>query len=739
MGQGQCPAPKGSVEEAPRNGSPPEDDPLAARHRQTISLDGGNPSTLKDGATVASEYPSYYPAQLKPHDAQFRLLFPNIAKDETLVFVFRACLSLNDHHDFPGRAYVTTRRIYFYSNHFSLVFTSCVDLVMITDVTAAPGRDCDFLFLHLDVEEGSDIPRRLTIKTFLDSMKLIHKRLNYIVNMSQAKEPPNLEKIFKSLIKMEDITRTPSMESWEDVSLNTPVDGASRNVDGKRSDKPFKPELRPDHDLNMNKRKHDHDSLRIKLPSQPVHYVPQGAPLLAAEKFYDISSKALFHVLFGDKSAVCQLLQHQRSAQNIRQGPWSSLHSAHLRRDIKYQIKMADTFGRLRLTDVSDYQIVDVLNDHLCYVVTDKRTPWHLPFKRYFRLVSKIVITYVSKSRCKLAIFTKVEWLWEPYIIRSIIDRQALNDLEQDALDLVDLVSEEVKRLGSHNQTKMAIALFGHIGRQTRGTEFTEDSQNLKPYLRRPLKQSGIIPLLLETSGSLLQSAVSSLMIWFWGLLRWLWKTCRAHSIILLLLAFSVLINAFHSYHDTVEWWHERNAGNFMSRLGVGPNRVMSKAVYIKDMDDAIANTTGIDISNPGSCFSTFRESNALGFSDMPRIITPSETNTKDSRTKLQLQRTRERLGIYRHNLLVALRVVNRIEKEVVQAEWERWLQQETQKCHAIETLLKDRERLNDRDGSDETVSDLKQRFAATDIEDIQYWYEDYCLSCQQELEKIRG
>lgn len=187
---------------------------------------------------------------------------------------------------------------------------------MITDVTAAPGRDCDFLFLHLDVEEGNDIPRRLTIKTFLDSMKMIHKRLNYIVNMSQAKEPPNLEKIFKSLIKMEDITRTPSMESWEDVSLNTPVDGASRNVAGKRSDTPFKPELRPDHDLNMNKRKHDHDSLRIKLPSQPVHYVPQGAPLLAAEKFYDISSKALFHVLFGDKSAVCQLLQHQRSAQS---------------------------------------------------------------------------------------------------------------------------------------------------------------------------------------------------------------------------------------------------------------------------------------------------------------------------------------------------------------------------------------------------------------------------------------
>lgn len=71
--------------------------------------------------------------------------------------------------------------------------------------------------------------------------------------------------------------------------------------------------------------------------------------------------------------------------------------------------------GRTEGIEISDYQIIDVLNDHLCYVVTDKRTPWHLPFKRSFRLVSKVVITFVSKSKSKLAIYTKVEWLWRPY------------------------------------------------------------------------------------------------------------------------------------------------------------------------------------------------------------------------------------------------------------------------------------------------------------------------------------
>jgi hypothetical protein len=68
---------------------------------------------------------------------------------------------------------------------------------------------------------------------------------------------------------------------------------------------------------------------------------------------------------------------------------------------------------------MSDYQIVDVQNEHLCYVVTDKRTPWHLPFRRNFWLVSKIVITHVAKSRCKLAVFTKVEWIRQPFLIKG--------------------------------------------------------------------------------------------------------------------------------------------------------------------------------------------------------------------------------------------------------------------------------------------------------------------------------
>jgi hypothetical protein len=176
-----------------------------------------------------------------------------------------------------------------------------------------------------------------------------------------------------------------------------------------------------------------------------------------------------------------------------------------------------------------------------------------------------------------------------------------MSDLEQDALDLVDLVTDEVKRLGGHNQTSRAISLFGHVGRQTHTSQFTGGVAILKAQLRRPQKPNGLFPLLLETSGSLLQSTVSSLMIWLFALLRWIWKTSSANSVIIFLLCSSLLINGIFSYRETFGWWQERNASKLMFHLGIRPNNVLSKAVYIRDMDDAIANSTYIGMYNSSS------------------------------------------------------------------------------------------------------------------------------------------
>jgi hypothetical protein len=51
---------------------------------------------------------------------------------------------------------------------------------------------------------------------------------------------------------------------------------------------------------------------------------------------------------------------------------------------------------------------------HRCYIITDVKTPWHLPHRTNFIMVSKIVITYVDKGKSKLTVWARVDWFKDP-------------------------------------------------------------------------------------------------------------------------------------------------------------------------------------------------------------------------------------------------------------------------------------------------------------------------------------
>ena len=573
-------------------------------HRKTISL-GGDAADLQRSIIAPQAFPSQYPVQLKAQDAQFRLLFPNVRQDEKLVLVFRATWNPNDQQEFPGRVYVTAKDIYFYSHHLGLVLITGLSLSSVSEVTAAPGRDCDFLFLHLKQTSDKVDFTRITIKTFLEPLKLLQRRLNFLVQTCNSNDVYNLDSTMKALIKLEydEEVKSPSLESWEDGS-STPVETMHRGS-SQRDGRDLRANVLIDRGLfGQGKRFGEKGATRFKLPGQPVVYVPRGMTNLAVEKQYDISPKALFHVMFGDRSAVWQLLYHERRAQRIKQGPWTQQEQNHLRRTFEYKIEYRNIIRQLCTADIFDNQMIDVLNGHLCYVVTDKKTPWHLPYQQYYTLVSKIVITHMAKSKCKLAIYTKVDWASTPVFVRGLVERKALSDLELDALDLADVITDQVRKLGAHSRTKKAIQIFGQIGQLTQTTEFgpTADPK-LASQGRRSMSRRTLVHLLFESIWSLIQDIVTSIMMWTVGIVKWLWKTGNANSIILLFLAISILTNLFFSSRETSEWWKERNAGKYMTRLGIGPDMVMSKAVHIRDLDLATRVNSSISGDMSGAWF----------------------------------------------------------------------------------------------------------------------------------------
>lgn len=566
-------------------------------HRKTLSA-GGNISDLKLHDKSACEvFPPKYPPQLRAHHPQFRLLFPSAPIDEKLVLVFNAAWTSSAAEGFSskmammgnGRIYITPDNMYFYGHQMGLVVAYTLSLDIISEVTAAPGKDCDFIFLHLSQNMSNSGLVRITIKTFLMDPSLLHSRLNLLVDDLQAEEPMEVPEIIDALVNLETDEfekKSPSAESWEEVASNTPID------DGTITGRPVYRGGYGARDRGLRRLRKPVP--KFQLPTHPVVYEPEGMGEAVEERHFEISPKACFHVLFGDKSFIFPKLYFERRAKEIAQGPWQLIDHGKMNREFKFKV---DTFGILARAkkhaeqDVVDTQVIELFSDHITYVITHIKTPWHLPHSSSFKIITKVVITHVAKSKCKLALYTKVEWSKTPPLSKALVQRQALEDARRDAEELADVATDQVRKLGAHSRTKRAIQVYGNIGQQTQVVIFTPgDTQAEGATAKKTsnmVRPRTLTEMVLETLRSILESVATSLLMWSFAGIRTIFSVFTAHRVILAILALSVITNVVFTGREGSSWWSERSATKFMGRMGVGPNTMMSKAVYIADLDEA--------------------------------------------------------------------------------------------------------------------------------------------------------
>lgn len=562
----------------------PSDAPLESPPHRKASSTGYVGAAAAKVVGPMEDYPNYYPLPLKAQDAQFRILFPAVPRDERVLMVFRAVWNPTDQQEFPGRVYVTSNEIYFFSNHIGLVLITGVALSTIDEITAAPGRDCDFLYVHFKEGVRSNNGNRLTVKVFLENLKLLQRRLSYLVRNSAQDTPVEIEEILRSLIRMEvDDTANSPTDSWEDVDVNTPTDG----FPGRQATD-LKTSLRIDGDLFNRPVKANKNITKFKLPSHPVVYAPQGMHEKVVEKEFDVTAKALFHLIFGDKSALFQLMYRDRKVSSVIQGPWTQNEQGLHRRNFEY-----DNDSASPATRIIDYQLIEVYNDHLCYEVMEKRVPWNFPYAKNFVMVSKIVITHSAKSKCKLAVYTRLDWIKPILFGQSLIQSHALKDLEISGLDLVRLATDQVFKLGTNSRTQKSIQIFGYVGRQTEAAQITApETPQIPKKTAFKLKRRTMPGMLFKALFTIIVAWIMTSLGWLVAALGALAKVVTAHNLLVLVLVISSGFNILYTSQGTVGWWTQRNANNFMRRLGVGPSTMMHRAVYLQDVDQWINATT---------------------------------------------------------------------------------------------------------------------------------------------------
>ncbi|KAI9721895.1 MAG: SNF1-interacting protein [Chrysothrix sp. TS-e1954] len=684
------------------------------RHRKTLSNGPEDPQRLRRRiADGSQDLPLYYPTSLKAHDAQFRMLFPNVSPEERVVLVFRASWNPDEQQDLPGRVFVTTAEMYFYSHHFGMVLVSGLGLDSVSEVVAEPGKQHDYLYLHFQSQAGKDDAGIIKLKTFLEPVRLLLKRLEYLSANSASDEPDDLEQVLEELVKIEKRVNlhTLDSDSVEDLSL-------SRRLSQLPNTQP-KTSLRVDHSIyngELGASLDGADVIRFRLPTQAINYTPSNFQMLAAEKELDVSAKALFHMMFGDKSAVSQSSYHERRADVVTQHGWMKADDhGHFRRRFEYTVGPTR-----RQTTVEDVQSIEVSNDHLCYMVADYKTPWHLPLPQYYRLVSKIVITHVAKSKCKLSIYTKVGWISRVRFFTGMIEAKGIHELQQDAVSLVALMTDQVQKLGSNCNTKKAIDIFGQIGQHTDAAQITskENIPGQPPSDRVALVS--LSGLLGEVFGSALASAATTLFMLFFGLGRGLFKFLSGHIMLVVLCLASFSVNLFSSAGLASDWWRDRSAANFMTRVGVKPNLSMTKSIYLKDLQDIALGSHPLDFGSDSRCSLTFQH--ILHQTNPDASLSSSSASNASSEhagrlTARRLHSTRTRMGTYRHDLLVALRLVNNIERDTIQAEYENWLIDENLKCRHVNDLI-DARSSGKQDGVNSTTATTGTKLDDSDDEE---------------------
>ncbi|KAK9452977.1 hypothetical protein V1511DRAFT_108090 [Dipodascopsis uninucleata] len=705
-------------------------------------------------------YPSFYPYELKVQDAQLRTLFPGVGLDEEVVLVFRMVWSLKRGQQFSGRVYMTPKNIYLYANNGGMVFIRRRSLGDIVNVRGQTSENFDGFYTEF--RDGSE----LSARTFLDNGKLIQYRVQFLVDNFNSPDPLPLEQLLQKLLEAKVNVSDPANDGWDDTpnplieeesgyTAGADIDDIRVSLDSEL--------LSPSRVSNSNVTKYStrgrtrdsessrgfsgHGSrlndpmaprrTRVRLPQGPVELdFSKSMDKLVYTQEYPISAKALFHLLFGDKSTAFQKLYRGYGARELNQSPWIHLDGKSLERDFSFEISSRLITGVNYHRQVYCVQRIEKQDEYIAYVVQERRTPWNLPFADAFSQISRYVVTFVSKSSCRLNVWAATEWMYPRPVIKAIVQRAAIDDLTSDARVIGMIATSSLRQLGTKGRTSKAVQLFGQVGKSNVSVQLDTESAEAEPRIASEggslsnkddqkqfyFSRKSFAQLVFESVLESVLTWVSNGFVAIFRLGRQLASLVDAHSFFLLIIAGSLIVNVFLGARSTVSYWTERRANKIMEQVGVRPNGILAKAVFLSDLEEYVSEGTQMAQEPQGLCYSKFRNfAEELKPESPLDFVSRAYTNpvTQDAAKRIWL--AKQKAGVERHQHIVALKVITRMEEELVTAEWQNWLRSERIRCIELSTEIPD---LNIN--SSEISNDLSLTI------------KDYCESCNMEWNALK-
>ncbi|SCU99289.1 LAME_0G02586g1_1 [Lachancea meyersii CBS 8951] len=640
-------------------------------------------------------YPDFYPNDMRNKDLQFKSLFFSTATQRTekkfnelLLLSFPCSWSPNAKQGFSGMCYVTMNNLYFYMNSMGficLLNRSLEDLVAVEEAKRTDEANGTVLKLY-DVNELS-----VSCSMYFDDPALIATKIRLLLQngaTENAKSEQDVMAIFSNIDK-EFAKRTQAEAKREEKAL-----APANNIDS----------------LFMG----TGESVRNLVERQQSF---RGEFSSAFKMDFSIPPKGLMHVLFGNKSSVfprAYLLAHKTGMENAVSF-WHTKKEGELTeaiREVRFQVDPTQGFffpgQEKESTFLNVIQCIKVVKDNLYYEIDQQAGILKVPFAKPFSVRSKIVIitrldakaskfNYHDKAGGTSSLFLYYDLSFHnneahdvPTTKLNIIDRCAknviLHFMRYDSIALRNVIQQHLDKIGKHGRILKAIRLCGQLALVTDAHDFNGIAeQKVARYSRSSLLRFAMKCILFYTV-----NIIFAMVRMFFHLVHTILTNVVALNRTLLLgLFLSIVANMFLAGKSTWSYWSVRRAENLLKSYLDGDRQPMQRAVFVDDLDLL----SGALVDGNGACFEKFM----------------SSEHDIESRYRA----TRHEIGLKRNELLVELKILNTMEKEMVHGDYLSFLANEIQNCRTVEL-------------------DLPEMW------DIDIELQNHCRRCQQEYKSVK-
>ncbi|KAG9285079.1 hypothetical protein G9A89_009890 [Geosiphon pyriformis] len=704
----------------------------------TFSKDGRSGSGSLHVGSGSDRTISNYSQDLLLHNIELHCWFkPEIDEMEFVLDVFQ-CAWAKENILFKGRAYLTQKKLYFYSDVMSLLHKFSVpwhDLKRVAQTSTNLQQTLEFI-MH-----G---PEKYVLKTFLESGHLFCTKVQLVWKSVVNDKAMSLQLLFDTLWgveinatnnKLVDEKRPvrlllekpgkENVEKQDELSLAPVVNKKNSNneirheegrpaeeskpltqIDTKSSDNNQQDTQQVSKTSNVSKKQkklvadaEDEFPQHIPHPSAPVncgcsdHLERQEAVLE-----FHVSAKKLFDMLFDEKSTFWERLHKKKGNRLQHLGSWVTDNSnaeGERKREIKFVMTVNNPMAKVKETDCIETQICQKRGEYLCYVVLIQTKALQLPYNDAFLPLVKYCITFVSTTTCKMTINIGVRWFKSP-MVKAIIRKHAMAGLAETVVDVVTILKADIAHCNKLIQSVAAPArphahtihrrFHAHHKsrsfRHTSGEESTSMSTLVSSSVHSEVKVEPVvtsIPSSQSKDTSNILDILVRLLMTFADSFSILSKSSKIMGIILVLSIFMNFYLWFSSGNISIE-----KAGLRRGR-GFSKDDVWNRAVYLRDLEEGIINNTmQLPKMIHASSYNQFLDTR-LDYPPYPWLMRSHRVVSDE------ISVARERIAVLRYDLLLTFQLLNSVDKRLFESEYMNWLMDERAKCgQARWMILKD-------------------------------------------------